>query len=778
MNSRAPTSFGAQLKALREAAGFTQEELATIAGLSVHAVSSLERGRRCRPQVDTLRALASALDLAATDRDSFVKAARPGPQTGLQSSAAPKSLPSALTPLVGRDTDIDVLVRWFTDPSIRLVTLLGPGGVGKTRLALEVAATLSRLGGLAAVFVGLASIREPAAVASEIAEALGMSDSSPTDLPARVAATYRGQPTVVVLDNYEHVLDAAPLVGDLLSAARSLRVLVTSRAPLRLRGEREYLVASLSLELDKLAGDGRGDDLIPHAVRLLVDRIHDVQADFELTPANVPTLTAICRRLDALPLAIELAAPWMKVLTPHELLRRLEDDILPPTPGSRDLPERQQTMNATVAWSYHLLSAVEQRMCRRLAALRGRFPIEAVGALMSGGGEGSGNDAALPATASLIEKSLLVRVETEGPRPLYRMLETIRAYTAQELAAAGERDAALEAVVGYCGSAAAEAAIGQVGLDQVRSLNRIREDLDCYRTALTFLLERGRAGEACEIAWNLRFFWLIRGYAREAAEWFQQCSSAHSVAPAVAAKAHAGGAVMWYAQGELARARAEAERSLRLSEEDAVTAFAHNITGYIELAVGNAEAARVCFEHSVSGFRRVGQSWGAGNALAGMAWSSVAAGDLVTAERLLDESDLALHGVGPWFAEVGLYVRAIVAVRRERPDAAIALIRSSLARIRDIQDRFALIYALVPLAAAAAMQGDDAWAARILGAREAVTERTGARAVDHSVRDLRENAERHARARLGAARWKRAYDAGRQASIDSLLHDIDSRRGE
>jgi len=236
--------------------------------------------------------------------------------------------------------------------------------------------------------------------------------------------------------------------------------------------------------------------------------------------------------------------------------------------------------------------------------------------------------------------------------------------------------------------------------------------------------------------------------------------------------------VMWYAQGELARARAEAERSLRLSEEDAVTAFAHNITGYIELAVGNAEAARVCFEHSVSGFRRVGQSWGAGNALAGMAWSSVAAGDLVTAERLLDESDLALHGVGPWFAEVGLYVRAIVAVRRERPDAAIALIRSSLARIRDIQDRFALIYALVPLAAAAAMQGDDAWAARILGAREAVTERTGARAVDHSVRDLRENAERHARARLGAARWKRAYDAGRQASIDSLLHDIDSRRGE
>ena len=233
------------------------------------------------------------------------------------------------------------------------------------------------------VFVPLAAIRNPAFVASAIAEALGLSDVTALDLPRRARVACDDQPTLLVLDNFEQVLDAAPLVADLLTSVASLRVLVTSRAPLRVRGEREYAVGPLALEVDSEAMSPADLARAP-AVRLFVERVRDVQPDFRLTSANGPTVTAICRRLDALPLALELAAPWMKVLTAEDLLRRLEHDVLLSTVGPRDLPERQQTMNATVAWSYQLLDPDEQRAFRRFGALPGRFPIDAAAAVLAG----------------------------------------------------------------------------------------------------------------------------------------------------------------------------------------------------------------------------------------------------------------------------------------------------------------------------------------------------------------------------------------------------------
>ena len=186
-----------------------------------------------------------------------------------------------------------------------------------------------------------------------------------------------------------------------------------------------------------------------------------------------------------------------------------------------------------------------------------------------------------------------------------------------------------------------------------------------------------------------------------------------------------------------------------------------------------SNAARDRFTRSVEGFRALAIPWGTGNALSGMAAVALATGDAGQAERLLDEATSVLRHAGPWFLTLALYVRAILAVRRGNPDEAIALVRESLTRIRELHDKFAFVYALVPLAAAAVLKGDDAWAARILGARDAVTERTGVTVVDKSVQDLREQAEREARARLGPDRWARAYAAGRSASIDSLIKDID-----
>jgi predicted ATPase/DNA-binding XRE family transcriptional regulator len=771
MKAGAPRSFGAQLKAFREAAGFTQEELATIAGLSVHAVSALERGERRRPHVETVRALSAALDLNGPARDALLASARAPPQNTRVDELRGVPLPLALTAVLGRDADMQTLRLWLADPAARLITLTGPGGVGKTRLALEIARAVAAEGTSRVLFVELAAVRTPAFVAQSIAEALGVLDPSARDLPRRARLACDGTPTLLVLDNFEQVLDAAPLVADLLTAVAALRALVTSRAPLRVRGEREYAVEPLGLDL--CADAMPRDDLARSpAMRLFVERVRDVRPDFRLTSANDHTVTAICRRLDALPLALELAAPWMKVLTAEELLRRLADDVLLPTVGPRDLPERQRTMNATVAWSYQLLGPNEQRVFRRLGALPGRFSIEAAAAVLAGReGARATSDEALRAAASLIDKSLLRAETSVAPRPLYQMLETVRAYAALELAATGERDDALAGLARYCTAEASLAAKGLVGPSQAEWLDRVRDDLESYRSALTWLIEHGRSVESADIAWELMHFWVIRGHAAEGLQWYEQILNLPAVPPVPESEMLVGAAMMWYTQGELGRARTALIRARARADgagEMKVVAEAEHLLGHVEHALGNGTAARDLFTRSVEGFRALAIPWGVGNSLNGMAKVALEVGDFTAAERLLDEAATVLRQ-SPWHLALVSYRRAMLAVRRGNPDEAIALASESLALFRQLHDRFAIVYAMVPLAAAAALKGDDLWAARIMGARAAVTERTGATVVDKWVHALGEQAEREVRARLGPSSWARAYGSGRSSSIHAVI---------
>jgi predicted ATPase/DNA-binding XRE family transcriptional regulator len=776
MKPGAAAPFGTQLKALREAAGFTQEELATIAGLSVHAVSALERGERRRPHVETVRALCAALDLDEAARQALVGSARPAAQEPAADELSAIALPVAPTHLLGRDADVEALRRWLGDPAARLITLTGPGGVGKTRLALEIARTIAAEGATRVLFVPLAAIRNPAFVASGIAEALGLSDITPRELPQRARLACVDRPVLLVLDNFEHVLDAAPLVADLLTTVESLRLLTTSRAALRLRGEREYAVRPLAWETPS---EMTADRARAPAVRLFVERARDVQPDFHLSPSNGPTVSAICRRLDALPLALELAAPWIKVLTAEDLLRRLEEGVLLSSAGPRDLPERQQTMNATVAWSYQLLDRDEQRAFRRFGALPGRFPIDAAAAVLAGRETAAAGDEALRAVAALIDKSLLLRADASAAPtgPLYQMLETVRAYAVFELNAAGERDDAMEGLVRYCDAEASLAAAGLVGPSQAEWLDRVREDLESYRAALTWLLDRGRPAEAADIAWRLMFFWLIRGHSAEGLRWYEQILSAAALPPTGQCTALLGAAAMWYTQGELARARTALIHAAQLAEEsgDATLAMhAELILAHVEHGHGHESAARERFLRGIDGFRQLKIDWGVGNGLSGLAGVALAMGDTGEAEKLLDEAASALRQAGPWFSSLTLCVRAILEVRRGQPDQAIGFVRESLAdTICELHDAFAFVNLLVPLAAAAILKGDDAWAARLLGVRDVVTERTGARVVDKAVHDLRDQAEQQARARLGRDRWNRAYTAGRTMSIDALLEEID-----
>ena len=766
------------MRALREAAGFTQEELATIAGLSVHAVSALERGERRRPHVETVRALSAALDLTGPARDAFLGSARAQGQATAVDQLSGGWLPLPPTALLGRQTEIQTLRQWLSDPASRLITLIGPGGVGKTRLVLELARAIVEEGATRVVFVSLAAIREHAFVAPVIAEALGLSDVSAADLARRAQVVCGDQRTLLVLDNFEHVLDAAPLVGDLLSSVTALRLLVTSRAPLRLRGEREYAVGPLALESDpeemSLADLAR----VP-AVHLFVERVRDGRPDFRLTATNGRTVVAICRRLDALPLALELAAPWLKVLTPEDLLRRLTQDVLLSAPGPRDLPARQQTMNATVAWSYQLLDPEDQRAFRRFGALPGLFPVDAAADVLAGGkAPAAGTDEALAAVARLIDKSLLLRAEFSvvATCPLYYMLETVRACAALELNATGEYEDALEGLVRYSAGEAALAAEGLLGPAQNEWFDRVREDIDTHRAALAWLIKHHRGAEASEIAWALLFFWLIRGHATEGRQWYDQILSLPSLPPAAEIRTRLGAAAAAHSHGELEGARAGLTRALDLARGvgnlEAVAQAAW-MFGHVEYSAGNVDAARDWFTQSHEVFQTLAIPWGIGNASSGLAWVALATGDDDRAGRLVDEATAALRSVGPWFLALGLYIRILLALRRGNPDEVIALMRQSLARVRESQDTFAIVYGLVPLAAAAGLKGDNAWVARILGARDAISERAGALLVDPLMQDVLARTEREARAGLGSDRWAEAYAIGRKASIDALIQDID-----
>jgi hypothetical protein len=443
------------------------------------------------------------------------------------------------------------------------------------------------------------------------------------------------------------------------------------------------------------------------------------------------------------------------------------------------LPERQQTMNATVAWSYQLLDSNMQRALRRLGVLPGRFSIDAAAAVLSAHGHTCTGSEALDVLAALIDKSLLLRAETAiTTRPLFRMLETVRAFAARELAAGDDLDDATEGLTRYCTSEATRAFDGLVGPSQAEWLHRVHEDLENYRGALTWLVDRDRAVEASDIAWGLTFFWLIRGQAAEGLRWYEAALKLPCLTPAAEAGALTGAALMWFSQGELGRARAALVRALAFplatSGMDAVVrAEAEDVAGRVELGRGDLQAAHDWFARAIVSFHALALPWGAGNALIGMAAVPLDADDDHTAEQLLDQATSLLRQAAPWFLARALFVRAILAVRRGAPAEALVFVRQSLTHIRDLHDKYAFVHAAVPLAAAAALKGDDAWAARVLGARDVVAERTGAKIVIKPVHDLSEQVEHEVHERLGSERWKRAYAAGRQVSIDSLLNDID-----
>jgi predicted ATPase len=453
MDERLP--FGLVLKRFRLAAGLTHEALAERALLGARTISDLERGVSRAPRADTLALLIEALDLPPDQRDALRAAARPHPDPtpGADSSGRSRIyLPQPLTTFVGREQEARTVHDLLGRDDTRLVTLTGPGGVGKTRLALRVAAQVVGAFPDGVFAVDLAPISDPNSVCDAIARVLEVSDEYRPTLPSLIAALGEKR-LLLLLDNFEHLIAAAPRVIDLLRGCPHLKVLATSRAALRLSGEQEFLVPTLAVpdptrlpEIETLLGYA--------AVRLFVDRAARVRPDFALTADNAAAVAAICARLDGLPLAVELAAARVRALPPQMLLERLQTANLPTldllTRGAQDAPTRQQTLRDTIAWSCDQLDESERTLFRRLAVFSGGYTLEAAEAICNPPREPSRGDAAsvlgerfsqiniFQALLSLVDKNLMDQTDGLDGLPRFRMLETIRAFALEQLVASGE----------------------------------------------------------------------------------------------------------------------------------------------------------------------------------------------------------------------------------------------------------------------------------------------------------------------------------------------------
>ena len=698
------TTLGALLRKHRLVAGLTQEALAERAGLSPRGVQLLERGLRTAPRAETLRLLADALELDDVARAALVTAmqgerlAAPAAPTAALRPVLPPVPP---TSLVGRQHEITVARSLLSGgdqsgPS-RLLTLVGPGGVGKTRLALAIAADLATdfPGGVA--WAELAPLGDPALVPGAIASAFGIRDDSASAILEELHHTHL--PVLLVLDNCEHVLPAMPLVAQLLATSPSLTILATSRSRLRLRGEREFPVEPLALPGSRPASIVSLAEVAEvDSVRLFVARAVDVRPDFALTPENAAAVAAICRQVDGLPLALELAAARVKLLPPAALRSRLQGSLAFLTGGARDLPLRHQTLRDTIAWSYGLLIPAEQALFRHLSVFTGGWSIEAM--------EAFGD---LGACASLADQSLLRPLAANGDHPRWTMLETVREYALECLAASGDEHAARTTHATFFLSLAERAEPELTGPDQAIWLDRIETEHDNLRGALSWAVAHD-PGAALRFVAALWRFWYVRGYLREGRN------------RAEAALAQAGGtlaqrAAAFHTAGDLAQEQGDYHQAVSLlnaghtaamqAGDAAIAARCLSGLGFIARNQGDYEAAEGLHQEALALQRELGDQRAIACTLGNLGSLAQNQGAEAQAEHLLTEALVTFRALGdqPLAADIMANL-AILANQQGEHARAARLAEEALATYRPLGDRQGAATVLVALANAARGEGD------------------------------------------------------------------------
>jgi predicted ATPase/class 3 adenylate cyclase/Tfp pilus assembly protein PilF len=650
-------------------------------------------------------------------------------------NARPNNLPLEPTSLVGRAQEVAAVRGLLLRSDVRLVTLVGPGGTGKTRLSLQVAAELLDHFEHGAYFVALAPVTDATLVPSTIAQTLEISEQTSKPLLQILKDYFRDKQLLLVLDNFEQVTAAAPVLAELLAAAPKLRILVSSRAALRVYGEKEFLVPPLSLpDLGQLPSL---EQLTQYeAVQLFIERAKDVKPDFVVTNENAPAVAEICHRLDGLPLAIELAATRIRLLPPNTLLTRLASRLKLLTSGARNLPARQQTLRGAIDWSYNLLDESEQRLFRRLGVFVGGCTLEAAEAVCNATGDLAVD--VLDGIESLVEKSLLRQIETASGDPRFIMLQTIWEYAAEQLAESDEV-AIIEQHHTHFFLTLAEMADPQLrGQHQLEWLERLETEHDNLRAALRRTRESGDAERALRLASALAWFWRLRGYLSEGSAWLE---GALTVARGPEYEARLGGVLsglgtLTMLQGRVPAARRYVEQSkelFQMTKDAHGLAFALRTLGLIHLFQGDPPAAIAVLEESLALYRAVGDTWGVGMSLMILGMAALRQRDYVAARARFEESLTRFRQAGDtWFIAVLLNNLGDLARIEGDNVRATTLYGESLALFRKAGSKREIAASLHNLAYVAHNQGDDTRAAQLfaesltrqqeLGNREGVTE--------------------------------------------------------
>jgi predicted ATPase/transcriptional regulator with XRE-family HTH domain len=732
-------SFGYWLRLKRKALDLTREALADRVGCSVSTIRKLEEEER-RPSAQIAELLAEIFKIPTTERTAFLRFARgdwrSAPSLGDEEapwnvstpalSQQPRSnLPATFTSLIGRDKDIAAVQDYLTNPDIRLVTLIGAPGIGKTRLSIASASQSLADFPDGVFFVALAPLDQPSLLPSAIAQALGYVEKS--DLPdeKRLMEGIGNKRMLFVLDNCEHLIeDVAPLAASLLSACPRLKILTTSREALRIPGEWLYSVPALDMPKEFSIVDIETISEFP-ALVLFAERARAARSDFALNAENIRAVASICSQLDGLPLAIELIAARVKTLSIEQIAARLDDRFALLTSGSRIAPSRQQTLRATLDWSYELLTETERELFRQLSVFVGGFTLDALEsvALLDS------NQSILDALSRLVDKSLLLVEQQDQPR--YRFLEPIRQYARDKLSETRGSNLIQDRHLHYYLRVAEETEPYLFGAGQQDWKNRLELDHDNLRVALAWSLESNQFEAGLKMAGALAWFWHGKGHLSEGNLWLEKIlASGIGNQGKERAKALRASSILSTGTGDYIRARAFAESSIKLYREIGDNRSAGLVLADLGASLhwdGKEEEAIESLEESLRLLRATGERWGIAYALSWLGDTWFRMGDIERAATSWEESLRLTEELGDDYL-MGWSLGGLADVARLRTDykRATGMFKESLSLYQSSGNKFGPPFSMEALALVAVALGNAKRAARLWGAasawREAISE--------------------------------------------------------